>query len=108
MISLVNIDEKIFRKTMKAIVKDGKYEIGLKESMKSLKNVKLLVYSDNLNELTISKIEKSCKKSSVPTIAYPGSSMTLGHICGKPFKVSSISVKSTGDADISTLINYQT
>lgn len=102
---MTDIDEKIFRKTMKAIVKNGKYELGLKESMKSLKNVKLLVYSDNLDEVTISRIEKSCKKSSVPTIAYHGSSMTLGHICGKPFKVSSISVKSTGDADISTLVN---
>tara|TARA_B100000315_G_C14246924_1_gene437888 strand:- start:88 stop:363 length:276 start_codon:yes stop_codon:yes gene_type:complete len=90
---------------MKAVVKNGKYDLGLKESMKSLKNVKLLVYSDNLDEVTITKIEKSCKKSSIPTIAYPGSSMTLGHICGKPFKVSSISVKSTGDADISTLVN---
>ena len=105
---MTNIDEKIFRKTTKAIVKDGKYEIGLKESMKSLKNAKLLVYSDNLSELTISKIEKSCKKSSVPTIAYSGSSMTLGHICGKPFKVSSISVKSTGDTNISALINCET
>jgi len=105
---LTNIDEKMFQKTMKAIVKNGKYEIGLKESMKSLKNAKLLVYSDNLSELTISKIEKSCKKSSVPTIAYSGSSMTLGHICGKPFKVSSISVKSTGDTNISALINCET
>ena len=102
---MTNIDEKLFRKTMNAVVKNGKYDLGLKESMKSLKNVKLLVYSDNLDEVTITKIEKSCKKSSIPTIAYPGSSMTLGHICGKPFKVSSISVKSTGDADISTLVN---
>ena len=89
---------------MKAIVKDGKYDLGVKESLKSLKSTKLLVYSDSLDEATISNIEKSCKKSSVPTIAYPGSSMTLGLICGKPFKVSSISVKSTGDADISVLV----
>jgi large subunit ribosomal protein L30e len=102
---LSNIDEKILRKTMKAVVKDGKYDLGLKESMKSLRNVKLLLYSDHLDKMTISKIEKSCKKLSVPTVAYPGSSMMLGQICGKPFKVSAISVRSTGDADISTLVN---
>ena len=101
---MTNIDEKLFRKTMKVIVKDGKYDLGVKESLKSLKSTKLLVYSDSLDEATISNIEKSCKKSSVPTIAYSGSSMTLGLICGKPFKVSSISVKSTGDADISALV----
>tara|TARA_B100001971_G_C18161507_1_gene521643 strand:+ start:268 stop:531 length:264 start_codon:yes stop_codon:yes gene_type:complete len=86
-------------------MRDGKYDLGVKESAKSLKNVKLLVYSNNLDKVVISKIEKSCKKLSVPTVAYPGSSMMLGQICGKPFKVSAISMRSIGDADISPLVN---
>ncbi len=102
---MTNIDEKILRKIIKAIMKDGKYDLGVKESTNSLKNTKLLVYSDNLDKVIISKIEMSCKKLSVQTIAYHGSSMMLGQICGKPFKVSAISVRSTGDVNISTLLN---
>ena len=102
-----NIDEKMFEKIMRGIIKDGKYDLGLRESMKSLKGVKLLIYSNNIDKTAILKIEESCKKLSVPTIAYPGSSMALGIICGKPFTVSVISIRSTGDIDISALVQTQ-
>ncbi|MFQ6134204.1 MAG: ribosomal L7Ae/L30e/S12e/Gadd45 family protein [Nitrososphaerales archaeon] len=101
---MAGLDEKLLEKALKAVVKTGKYTLGLKEATKSLKSVKLLIYSDSLDEEVVSKIERSCKWSSVPTIAYPGSSVALGRLCGKPFRVSVISVRSAGDMDITPLV----
>ncbi|MEE9585810.1 MAG: ribosomal L7Ae/L30e/S12e/Gadd45 family protein [Nitrososphaerales archaeon] len=102
---MTELDEKLLQKALKTIVKTGKYTLGLKEGTKSLKSVKMLVYSDSLEDEIVSKIERACKRSSVPTIAYPGSSVALGRLCGKPFRVSVVSVRSTGDMDITPLIN---
>ncbi len=100
-------NDKELQKIMRAIAKSGKYDVGLKESFKSLNNVKLLIYSSDLDKTNISNIEDSCKKSSVPVIAFPGSSMALGRVCGKAFKVKVISVRSTGDTDISSLFKVE-
>ncbi len=98
------VDEKMLEKALKTVVKTGKYTLGLKEVTKSLKGVKLLVYSNSLDEATVSKMEGLCSASSVPTVAYSGSSVELGRLCGRPFRVSVISVKSAGDVDITPLI----
>lgn len=100
-------DDKDLQKIIRSIVKNGKHDVGLKESIKSLNNVKMLIYSSDLDELNISYLENSCKKLSIPIIAFAGSSMTLGRICGKPFKVRVFSVRSTGDTDISSLFKLE-
>lgn len=99
--------DKQLQKIMRSIIKNGKYDLGLKEATKSLKNAKLLIYSSDIEKSIISNIEDSCKQLSVPVIAFPESSMALGRICGRPFKVSVISVKSTGDTDISSLFQTE-
>lgn len=99
--------DKQLHKIMRSIIKNGKYDLGLKESTKSLKNVKMLIYSSDIEKSVISNIEDSCKQLSIPVIAFPESSMALGRVCGKPFKVSVISVRSTGDTDISSLFNTE-
>ncbi len=97
---MTKANEKQIEKTLKAIMKIGKYTVGLKESTKSLKNAKLLVYSDSLDNEIIAKIKKSCKSSSIPAISFSGSSVALGRLCGKPFRVTAMSVRSAGDIDL--------
>ncbi len=98
------VDEKMIEKTLQNILKTGKYTFGLKESAKSLKSVKLMIYANTLDAKTIANLESSCAAASVPTLAFQGSSMALGKICNRPFKVSAISVKSAGEADLTPLL----
>ena len=102
---MVELDEKLLERALKSVAKTGKYSLGLRETMKSLKGVKLLVYSSSLDKEDVSKIEKACSELSVPTIRYPKTSVSLGRICDRPFKVSVMSVKVPGDVDISPLID---
>jgi large subunit ribosomal protein L30e len=98
------VDEKMLEKTLQNILKTGKYTFGLKESTKSLKSVKLMIYANTLDAKTVSNLESSCAAVSVPTLAFPGSSLTLGRLCNRPFKVSALSVKSAGEADLTPLL----
>ncbi len=98
------VDEKMLEKTLQNILKTGKYTFGLKESTKSLKSVKLMIYANSLDAKTISDLESSCATASVPALAFSGSSMALGRLCNRPFKVSVISVKSAGEADLTPLL----
>lgn len=84
-------------------MKSGKYSLGLKESTKSLKGVKLLIYTNSLKEKDVEDLKNQCKSSSVPIYAYPGSSSSLGIMCDRPFKVSVISVRSAIDSNLSLL-----
>ncbi len=101
---MAELDEKLLQKVLKSVVKNGKYTLGFKEATKSLKSVKMLIYANSLDDDITSKIETLCKSSSVRAIAYPGSSVALGRLCSRPFKVSVISVRSAGDVDITSLI----
>ena len=101
---MTTLDENLLAKVLKSVIKNGKYVLGLKEGTKSLKNIKLLVYSNSLDKENIHNIEETCKASSIPVIAYPRSSVALGTLCGKPFRVTVISVRSAGDVDITPLI----
>lgn len=98
------VDEKMIEKTLQNILKTGKYTFGLKESAKSLKSVKLMIYANTLDAKIISTLESSCVAASVPTLAYDGSSMALGKICNRPFKISAMAVKSAGEADLTPLL----
>lgn len=98
------VDEKMIEKTLQNILKTGKYAFGLKESAKSLKSVKLMIYANTLDAKTISTLESSCAAASVPTLAFSGSSMALGKICNRPFKISAMAVKSAGEADLTPLL----
>jgi large subunit ribosomal protein L30e len=99
----MSFDKKKFEKDIKTIIKSGKFSLGLKEATKSLKGVKLLIYSNSLKDNEVEELKNQCRSSSVPTYAYPGSSFSLGLMCGKPFKVSVISVRSIIDTNLSLL-----
>jgi len=92
------VDEKLLERFLKTVIKTGKYTLGLKETLKSLKGAKVVVYSSSVGEAA-SRFQRLRKSSSTTILPYPGSSVRLGRLCGLPFKVSAISIKSLGDAD---------
>ncbi len=90
-------------KQLRAVTKSGKYVVGGKEVLNSLKGSKLVVWSASAN--VPAKILDECKNLQVPALRFGGSSIELGRTCGIPFKVSVIAVKSAGDAVLSPFQN---
>jgi large subunit ribosomal protein L30e len=92
--------ENVFKK----VVKTGKYVTGLKEVVQSLKGSKIVIYSKTLCEKDVTRLVEGCRILSIPVLPYDGSTVELGKICGKPFRISTIAVKSPGEADLSPIL----
>ncbi len=90
---------------LKLVTKTGKFIVGRKEVAGSLKGSKLLVWSASAN-LPMDLIEQ-CKTLQIPALRFDGNPIELGRTAGIPYKVSVLSVRSPGDADLESLSNSQ-
>ncbi|MEM3715836.1 MAG: 50S ribosomal protein L30e [Candidatus Bathyarchaeia archaeon] len=83
-------------------VKTGKILFGSNSTIKSVMagRARLVIISSNCPKDKREKIEYYCKLSKIPLIIYPGTSLDLGSVCGKPFPVSALTIRDPGDSDI--------
>ena len=93
-------------KDIATTVRTGKVFLGANSTVKNAKigKVKLVVITANCPQNTREEIEYYCKLSNIPSIAYNGSSLDLGAVCGKPFMVSALAIREPGDSDILKLV----
>jgi large subunit ribosomal protein L30e len=92
-ISFVDLERQL-----KAAVRTGKVTVGRKEVANSLKASKLLVWSASAN--LSQDLLNQCQSLQIPAVRFDGNPIELGHIAGIPYKVSILSVKSSGDAKL--------
>src|SRR5215510_8432875 len=96
-------------KNIEKIVKDAiyskKYKIGTREVIASIKGSKLVIVSNSVPEKTVDRISKDSNDLGVPMIKYEGSSIKLGKVCNKQFKVSAICIKAGNDEDIKQIVS---
>lgn len=86
-------------------VESGKVEYGSKKGTTAslLGGVRLFVVAGNTPAETMDKVKNYAKQSNIPVIIYPGSSMELGSVCGRPFPISVLSVYDVGTSNIMEL-----
>lgn len=89
-------------KSIRLAVDSGKVELGASKAKKIVLRgeAKLLVIARNCPDETAADLKHYCKLSGTPVIEFPGSSMELGTVCGKPFTISALSVLEEGNSDI--------
>ena len=89
--------------TIKRLLNTGKVTIGSEVSIKMLKSGKLraVIMSSNCPTERMTEIKKLA--GNMRLYKYPGTSLELGEVCGRPFPVSVIGVVDPGDADLSVL-----
>ena len=90
------------------ISKKGKIVYGTKEVIDELKGSKAVIASKNLEQKILQKLQRDCKKLSIPFIEYEGSSMELGKAIGKNFRISTFSIKSTGGYELKEILPEET
>jgi len=89
-------------KAIASAVKTGKVWFGTDNAIKNVKigKAKLVVLAENCPKNIREDIEYYCKLSKIPMIIYKGTSLDLGAACGKPFMISTLTIRELGDSDI--------
>jgi large subunit ribosomal protein L30e len=88
-------------KSLRSVMRTGKVLVGTKQAIKASKRgvAKLVIVASNCPD----EVKKEITDSKVPVYEFPGLSVDLGPICGKPFIVSALTVLEAGDSDIMAL-----
>jgi large subunit ribosomal protein L30e len=95
--------KKIEKITREAIL-SKKYRAGAKEVMKSIKGTKLLITSESMGQKLKEKLENQASSSNIPLYHFKGSSLQLARLCGLPYRVSAISLKTGNIEDINDVL----
>ena len=95
---------KILAKVIKDAISSNKCKIGRKEVLHSAKSSKLIVCSSSLPEDTKKKIEETARSARIPIYNFTDTSVQLGRLCNKPFRISVISIDTASDSDISAVL----
>lgn len=85
-------------------MKSGKYTLGYKQTLKTLRSGKaiLVIISDNCPPLKKSEIEYYAMLAKTGVHHYTGNNIELGTACGKYFRVGTLAITDAGDSDITT------
>jgi large subunit ribosomal protein L30e len=84
---------KALEKVIKDAVAADKYKSGVKEVLQSVKGSKLIIVSKSINSDDRAKVEEQAKTADVAVYEYPGTSVQLGKLCNKPFRITAIALK---------------
>ncbi len=89
-------------RAIRKVVDTGEVILGAKESIASVmdKKAKLVLVAENCPKDLKDKLDQYAKPSNIYIYNFPGSSMELGAICGKPYVISMLSIIEVGDSDI--------
>lgn len=83
-------------------VESGKTEFGIRSGLFAFLagKAKLFVVAENTPQEYLKKVQELANKSKIPVIFFPGTTMELGAVCGKPFPVSVLSIYNEGHSNI--------
>jgi large subunit ribosomal protein L30e len=95
-------------KTLEKLIKDAvganKYKSGVKEALQSIKGSKLIIVSRSIAPEDMEKLKEQTESANVALYEYPGTSVQLGKLCNRPFRITAIAIKSGTADEISTLL----
>jgi len=89
-------------KAIASAVKTGKVSFGTTAALQSAKigKAKMIVLASNCPKDIKEDIEHYSKLSGIQVITYKGASMDLAEVCKKPFIISALTIRETGDSEI--------
>ncbi|KON30704.1 hypothetical protein AC480_00480 [miscellaneous Crenarchaeota group archaeon SMTZ1-55] len=86
-------------KVIKSADTSGRMFLGSKKAMDAAKSGRavVLILSSNCPPKTVNSVQRHAHLSNIPVCIYPSTSADLGMICGKPFSVSAVTIRSLSD-----------
>mmetsp|Transcript_168718 Transcript_168718/g.410115 ORF Transcript_168718/g.410115 Transcript_168718/m.410115 type:complete len:108 (-) Transcript_168718:807-1130(-) len=91
---------------LKLVMKSGKYKLGYRETLRTLRSgkCKLVIVANNCPTVRQSEIEYYAMLSKTDVHHFDGGNTELGTACGRYFQVSMLSIVDQGDSDILSVI----
>jgi large subunit ribosomal protein L30e len=96
---------KKLEKIAREAISSKKFKAGAREVMKSIKGTKLLIISESIGQKLKEKLEIQASNSNIPFYHFRGSSLQLARLCGIPYRVSAISLKTGNTEDINDILH---
>ena len=96
---------KALEKVIKDAVAADKYKSGVKEVLQAVKGSKLIIVSKSIASDDRAKLEEQAKTANVAVYEYPGTSVQLGKLCNRPFRVTAIAIKSGTATEIDAIMS---
>ena len=96
---------RTLEKVIKNAIADGRYKSGIKEVLQSVKGSKLIIVSKSLDPEYRKKLEDQAKSTNITVYEYPGTSVQLGKLCNKPYRITTIAIKSGTADEISAILS---
>ena len=89
-------------RSIRIAVDTGKVSYGADSAKQALlnKQAKLVILADNAPLDIKEDINRYAEISEVPVLDFPGSSLDLGAVCGRPHFVAALTIVTLGDSDI--------
>ena len=90
------------KRAIRRAVDSGKVVIGTERSIKLALNgsPKAIVIAANCPTESKGDFVKFCEISKIKIITFPGTSVELGTVCGKPYPISAMSVLEAGNSEL--------
>ena len=98
------MDQPQLSKILKEAMKGGKYALGAKECIASMKGAKAVLATKSVPERVGAKLRDEAKKHDVPVIDLEMTSADLSRMIGRPYKVSAMALRSVGEASLKQLL----
>jgi ribosomal protein L30E len=98
------IEPSQLSKILKDSMKAGKYTIGAKETIAGMKGVKAIICTRSLPARLGAQLKEEAKKHEVPVVDVGITSVELARMIGRPFRVSTLALRSLGDGDLKQLV----
>lgn len=92
-------------KLAKEAISSNKYKAGIREVVRYIKGSKLIIISTSLNEKDKQKLEEQAKSSNIPIYSFEGNSIQLAKLCGTPYRVTAIALKSGNSDEIESIFS---
>eukprot|EP01063_Lacrimia_lanifica_P027323 TRINITY_DN3822_c0_g1_i5.p1 TRINITY_DN3822_c0_g1~~TRINITY_DN3822_c0_g1_i5.p1 ORF type:complete len:108 (+),score=63.08 TRINITY_DN3822_c0_g1_i5:59-382(+) len=87
---------------LQLVVKSGKYSLGQRSALGSLRGgkAKLVIVSNNCPAILRSTLEYYAMLAKSSVLHYNGNNIDLGTACGKTFRAHVMTITEAGDSDI--------
>jgi len=96
---------KALEKVIKDAVAADTYKSGIKEVLQAVKGAKLIIVSKSINSDDRAKLAEQAKTANVAVYEYPGTSVQLGKLCNRPFRITAVAINSGTAAEIEAIMS---
>ncbi|MBI3858964.1 MAG: ribosomal L7Ae/L30e/S12e/Gadd45 family protein [Thaumarchaeota archaeon] len=97
------VDSTALSKILKEGMRGGKSALGAKESLAAMKGSKALLLTRSVPKAIDARLRAEAEKNNVSVVELQMTSAELARLVGRPYKVSTLALKSVTEADVKQL-----